>query len=353
MTIYIVLWISIIICCFIEVNFDVIKFNRLRIKTRRISFLYLYLFILLIGVLRKEIFGVDVNGYRNRFFYDGNRGFLEILKSKDVDIGFSLINKVIYLFTDDFWLFRAIIYFITFTLFSYVIYKKSKYISVSYLCYIGFGFLGYNFCIIRQAIAISICFVAFRFAKEKRPIKFIFYVFLACIFHQTAIFYILVYFISNDVFKDKFGFKKMAFVILAILAGNYILPFLYQFNKNDYSTIVVSGTGYNMLVFYIIIIGGIGYLLTKIKDNDLKEEYETLCIAIYFQIDAIFFSLISRIVFYFNILLTIIVPNILYKYKKKNWLLFITIIICTFMYYLSLGERGGTEIVPYLSIFDQ
>lgn len=353
MTIYHILWISIIICCFIEVNFSVIKFNRLKIQTRTIVFAFLYLFILLLGIWRQEFLGVDVYNYRSRFFQYANMSFMDVLKFPDFEKGYIFINKIIQLFSKDFWVFKAVLYFMTFTLFSYVIYKSSKYISVSYLFYIGFGFLGFNFCILRQALAVSLCFWSYRFIKEKKWLPFVLTVIIATTIHQTAICYLLLYPIVHGVYKDKFGIKKILLIFFAITIGNIFLPFFFRFSDNDYSGAVVSGTGYNMLFLYACLIILIGFLLKHLNEHDLEDEYNALFAVVYFQVDAIFFSLISRIVNYFNIMFSIVVPNLIFRYKKKNWLLIIFILICSIVYYTSLSARGGTYIVPYLSIFDK
>ncbi len=351
MTIYIVLWISIIICCFIEVNFSVVKIDRLKIRTRKLSFVFLYLFILLLGILREEFLGVDVYNYRSHYFEYGNIGFMELLKGAYFEKGYIILNKVIYIFTKDFWTFKAILYFITFTLFSFVIYKNSKYISVSYLFYIGFGFLGFNFCILRQALSVSICFCAFQFIKEKKAVPFILSIILAATIHQTAICYLLLYPIVNGFYKDRFGLKKIFLVILAITIGNNFLPYLFRFGINDYSTEAVSGTGYNMLVLYIFLMIVIRILYKNHCEDSLKSEYNSLYAIIYFQIDAIFFSLISRMVNYFSVMLSVFVPNLIFYYKKKNLLLIFFVLLCTLMFYISFVINDPTQIVPYSSIF--
>ena len=125
MTIYIVLWILIVLLCFLEVNCDVLKMSRYTIvRTRQFSFWIIYFFVLLMGIFRQELLGVDVINYRSDFFYYGKQSFSFIIRNIIDDNGYYLLNKIVYMFSNDFWLFKAILYFITFTLFSYVIYKK-------------------------------------------------------------------------------------------------------------------------------------------------------------------------------------------------------------------------------------
>lgn len=357
MTIYIVLWILIILLCFLEVNCDVIKIGRYTIaRTKQISFWILYIFILLMGIFRQELLGVDVINYRSYFFYYGNQNFINIIKNFADDNGYLLVNKIIYMFTNDFWMFKAILYFFTFTIFSYVIYKRSRYPAVSYLCYAAFGFIGLSFCILRQAIATNICFYSFRFIKEKKPVIFVLFVLVAISFHKTALFFLFLYPLANGFYENISRFKKIILLVFAVFVARFGLPVMYQFYRTDYSDKVIAGGGYNMLILDIIIILGLGFLIkkhakNKEDENNLTIEYNALFVTIYAQVIATFFALFSRITLYFGIMFTIVVPNLIAKFKRKNWLLIIAICIFSLLYVIILNSND-TKIVPYLSIFD-
>lgn len=308
------------------------------------------------GIFRQELLGVDVINYRSDFFYYGKQSFSFIIRNIIDDNGYYLLNKIVYMFSNDFWLFKAILYFITFTLFSYVIYKKSRYPAISYLLYIAFGFIGLNFCILRQAIAISICFYSFRFIKEKRPFIFIIVVTIAITFHKTAIFYLFLYPLANGFYENVSRLKKLIFIGCAFMIARFGLPIMYQFYKTDYSDMAIAGTGLNLLILDLLLILGLGFLIKnhykdKTDKNNLTVEYNALFVTIYTQIIAIFFALFNRITMYFSIMLTIVVPNLIAQFKKKNWLLLVVICICTLLYAVILISNDS-DTIPYLSIWD-
>lgn len=86
--------------------------------------------------------------------------------------------------------------------------------------------------IFRQALAISIVFYAFRFIKERKPIKFIAYVLFATVFHDSALISILLYFVMGD---NSFKLSKD----FALKVKN-ILPIIVFFVSEIIYEIVMS-----------------------------------------------------------------------------------------------------------------
>lgn len=352
MDIYLVLLIVVIICCFAEVNIDVLKIGRFRIRMRNLSFFIVFLFILLLGILRYELLGVDVRNYRNYFYAYGRYQIKDILSEITRDNGYMLLNKLVSLLTNEYWVYKGILYTITFGIYSVVVYRKSRYPAMSFLIYLGLGFLGFNFCILRQALAVSVCFYSFQYIKDKKPVRFVEFVLLAATIHKTAVFYLLLYPIANDTVKNISLFKKICLVIASIFGAIFILPYLYQMYRIDYSETSTAGEGYEMLLFYIVVIIGIVYLIKKTNSRSYFATEENAAVAvIYFQIVALFFSLFTRMTSYFSLMITTLLPNVIEKCKNKNWITLITVIIFSFMYFWKVYMTAGEGILPYLSQF--
>lgn len=351
MKIYLVLLLFILINIFLEVSYSNIIISKIRINTRKMSFFICFTFILMIGLMRNPSLGVDVDNYSNYFLrlYSSNN-ITFFLSDFKYDIGYVLLNKFVRLFTSDFRIFENIVYCISYGIFSYLIYKRSKYPALSFLIYIGFGFIGTNLCILRQSIAFSICFLSFDYLKRDKIYTYFFLIILAMTFHKTAIFFTLSYILVKGESIKISIIKKNILIILSILLEMYFISFIYKFNSNDYSNISVSGEGYKLLVFYILVSIILRIIIGNRNFEDEIKDYECSFSSIYFQIVALNFSLFTRITSYYELMYTLSVPNI----SKKSEFNKFYVLVFTFMFsILFIFEliNDGCQIVPYIPFF--
>lgn len=348
--IYIILLISVLISIFLEINYSNLQINEININIKKISFFVCFFVILIIGVLRSENLGVDVDNYKIYFDFYSSVGVKYFASNYKYDIGFVLLNKFIRIFTDNFRIFENVVFLICHCIFSYIIYKRSDYPALSFLIYIGLGFLGFNLCILRQAIAYSICFLSFDYLKNDKMIKYLMLVILALSFHKTAIFFIISYFISREKYNNLSLIKKIVLIALSTLTAIFLLPKLYIFYANDYSDISISGQGYKLLLLYILLSLILKVVLNINEKNINNKDYEVSFGSIYFQIVSLKFSVFTRVANYYSLLFTISIPNIINSSKYKKLLCFIFAFIFSMMYIYILFT-DGCEIVPYEFFF--
>lgn len=346
MAIYIIFWISILLMVFLELKTTALICGKIRIESRIISFISVFAFAILLGVFRNGSLGVDVQNYQLHFFAVRNLNWLDTISYGGTDAGFYLVTKVISLFTDDYDIYKSILFIITTTTVSCIILKESRYPAVSFMVYFSLGFIGFNFCILRQALAMSICFFGFRFAKDKKLIKFIFWVFIAALFHSTAIVFIFVYPIINSKISGISMIKKVLLMVVAYIFGRVGLKYVFHFFHTDYSSVAISNQGMTKLLIYVLIIIGIRMLLSE-SINNRQKEYETAFVSIYMQLIALSFSLFTRITQYFIFYLALVVPEVFEK-RKNNLIYLSFIIVFTILYFVNLN---GTNIIPYVTIF--
>ena len=348
MNIYILLYIFIILCSFAEINIDILKVGNNKINLHKTLFIILTVIFMFMGIFRDEYLGVDAGNYRIYFFdYVQNMSIWQVITEISTDKAFYLLTKLISLVTDDFWLYTAILYMITFGIQAFVIYKHAVYPVVSYLIFMSLGLFQFDFNIYRQALAVSICCLALDYVKEKNLKRFIIYVLVAALFHQTALMFFVTYPIANWDIKGLKLWKKALLIIAAIIMSRF-MPFFYQFYlRNDYGDNTVEGEGYFLLLFLICLLIFITWVVKywRIK-ADVQMLYNLSFCLLYFQIGATQFSLFTRVVYYFWIILILLVPEIIARIKNKNvvWGVFIFAFTAKFLY-----EYNGLE---YITIWD-
>lgn len=353
MNIYIIFWIFIVVMSYIELNSDVIRWGRVRIPSKKICFVSVVIFATLLGCLRNDFLGVDVNNYRSHFYSVSQYGLKETIEyGRSSDVVFFILSRILAVFSKEYSVYKVLLYILTFGVSAWVIYKKSKYPTVSFMTYIALGFLGYNFCILRQAIAMAVCFYAFKYVEEKKIKKFIIAVVVAASLHSTAIVFLAVYPIVNSKISSISTFKKIMIMIASFVFARFGLPIAFRLFHTNYSADAIAGQGFVKLLTYIVIIAGISVLYSSKSDtmedkSNYKRLYDTAYMSIYMQIIALSFSLFTRISQYFVFYIALVVPYIFLNDKKRIYFVLYAA-MCSMLFFYMLP---GMDIVPYVSIF--
>lgn len=216
-------------------------------------------------------------------------------------IGINFIFACLYIF----FMFQAIVYF------------KDK-ISISlalFILYLSQYLMSFN--ILRQMIAVAIVCFAFRYAFEKKIVKYIFWVIVAGMFHKTAYVMILLYLLNFKIDSKK---VNKIYYFLIILSPIILFPvqkiIILIANKfNIYQKYINMGTEFNVnFLLYVLPI----LVLVAIKRKQILEidkRYEFFIRLLFLQIPLKFFGCFiayaDRLSLYTSAVQIILVPLIL------------------------------------------
>jgi len=130
-----------------------------------------------------------------------NQGFLDFFIKHPKEPLFTILNSLVKAFTNNVQvLFFLISLFTTTLLFKSINnYTQKKYFLFSILLYYVLIFFILDMSGIRQCIALNILFYSFKFLNEKRLKRFLFFVFLASMFHYSAIVFVFGVFLRKKV----------------------------------------------------------------------------------------------------------------------------------------------------------
>ena len=185
--------------------------------TTRIVFIFMTVSLILISGLRFG--GGDYFTYYHIYEYYANT-FSESLKSLD-EPGMRFICWVLVKFTKDpvaLFLTSAII---TIGLSMRVIYKQTDRLLMASLLFLFLGCWHESFNAVRQCLAAAIIFCGFNYLKDKKFIKYSVIVFIAFLFHRSALIMILPFFIV----RNKISRRN----IFLIIVGSIIILYSYGF----------------------------------------------------------------------------------------------------------------------------
>jgi hypothetical protein len=314
-------------------------------------------FLILLSSLRSNVVGTDSRTYT--LAYDFNYDPYRYGFDPDVEYGYQLFDSIILNFSHNyFWLFLVSSIFIVF---AYLLTIKKLSINYYYslLIFVTFGFYTFFFNGLRQGIAMAFCFFGLPYLIEKRVVPYFITVFIASMFHVSALIMIPIYFLVNLRFKLKY--KIIACFIFSTLVSQILISYLAQGNSryDNYTKEADQAGGYITLLFYALIGFFIFIFGKKIRNEDIafnRFEQILLCgLALVFPIAFLGTdpSGPQRILYYFTSMCIFLIPYILKKYNSTliNILFLLFSIVYFFIITMRFGDLYPYQINPMFEVF--
>lgn len=281
---------------------------------------------------RKHLGGVnDVEIYYNYYKYITNVPLKSIFINDpyQFEYGYILFNKLLSLISQNP---QTILYAeatVCVSCVSYFIYKNSKKTFDSIIYFICLGSMMFMLSGFRQSIAMSICLISVEFIKEKKLIPFLICILLAYSFHQSAIIFLISYFIINSNFKLKHNLFLISIFMVVLLFNEQIILIANRlFNRNYSGYVGSSFNGIMYIVIYIIII--LMSLITKKENNnDNKISLNMTILSSIFFVFGYFIEISQRISWYYLFGVSSALPNIYSLVSNKKSALIIRVMFLT------------------------
>ena len=346
-------YLSILVIFFI-LNFMSLIYGRkevLLFKGIKVDIFYytFVLFIFIFSAFRYDI-GWDYNQYYWTILYNLETNIVsrgELLTIGLVELSKNLGITNLYFFLNS---------FITIFLVALVVnrYSENKWISI--LIFVSFPLFYLNsLSVIRFFSAVAIVFFSIKYIEEKSFFKYIFFTFIASLFHGAALIAVLLYFFV----KQKIGkIKILIFTIVAIFSSG-ILNILVSKYFPEYSvytekTSVREGT--LAIYFFILVLISTLPIIDKINENYFSRIYFN-AFFFGFLIYIAFFgqgSMSHRLSLFGTLFCLLLIPKIIKLYFENLTVRFIFsyilyIFLCLiFIYSVDIGSE---TYIPYKTIF--
>lgn len=241
----------------------------------------------------------------------------------------------------------------TFVLILCGISKNSKNYSLSvfiFICLFLINFLS----VIRQALAVALCFYAYRYIVERKLFKYVCFVVIAALFHSSALIVLPFFWLDKIKFRALFVLSILFFGLKSILFNLFLELDLYTSYLSEDGVIPQGGSF--ILYFYILLFVFCILICSRNKPDNVTYFLKIIFLGITF---ALMFGphLGERISLYFYIYYVLLIPSILnsekYAYRKYFTKLFYFLFISYFFLLLSFPFIKGTHsfYVPYKTIF--
>lgn len=248
--------------------------------------------------------------------------------------------------------------FLTMMFFYKGIKKHSRDYFLSALCFIGFPmFFLESLNIVRQFVAISIVFYSITYIHDKKFLKFLGCVFLACLFHVTAFVAVIMYAVNLPFFGRKFNVflfllsipaGKLFFAALSSLSGFSKVAYYLNLNSEGYFFVFLAMVLLNSIhiIFYDRLVSEGGIVKTAIDIFNLG-----CCVfLVFFDIPVIG----GRAAFFFLIFLILIIPYYTFLFKQNLIVRFPIVAVLVVLFFVRiwyssyLHQSGRMHVDPYL-----
>lgn len=273
-----------------------------------------------------------------------------------IEMGFQWLIALIGYFTDDPHVFLIILSSLLYGVLAYIIFKYSDnyLISIALSFFLCYG----SFCnIMRQSLAMVICFIAYLRLKKGNTIRFVILVLFASMFHTSALVVLLL--LLYRYIPQKGYFIALVCGLAIILSNTSYLVNISHLLGDEYTNYFMGkyADSGHLGTFLSLIKVVLMHLVIRISNEEMtgtsKQEYDIIYTSSFYMI---FFlccgftvNLISRISDYFMMFSIIDIPNMLKVKKIKKNAYFIMLIIYMIIHFLAVQvfRPDWNHLYPY------
>ena len=327
-------------------------FDNKRLKKLLLTGVLLFI-LMLIASIRSNSVGTDLISYIPFYKDTCLKTFSECVTLNGYRL-YTTYNKIIgLLFFENVRSFLVISSFVILLPITIWFYRSSNCIWLSYWLYIAMGLYLRSFSMLRQAIAISIVCLSYKYIINKSLIKYLLIIATATLFHSTAICCIPLYYLYRIKMNTKIIVACIIASLILVYAAPKLMPSVTILYQNKY--VVTDDSGGGGKLGYIMHLGFILFGLYYINHskypitNYTKLAYINILCVLFVQPFCMCLDILGRLLLYYQISACVLLPNLLTTVKNKYIRYFILIIILflsAFIFYKRIASNLG-GVVPY------
>lgn len=355
------LWALVFISLYALISYGLPK----KTNSKKIFIIFSSIHLIIIQGFRHVSVGTDLIRYQSQYTLSTNIP-LDVYLEGRFEIGYQILNFIFASIGISFQGFIFLISVFVFTVLGIFIYKYSESPWLSYVLYMLLGLFDFGFSGLRQIIAMSIILLSFSSIIDENWKKFFLIVFIATLFHRTAIIFIVIYPLTNwNRFNKVYKFSYIPLLLFLVLFGNAISRRAAILFNDDYLLDFTESneiTTTAIIIFIVLIVA----VFSKYYINDLKSSQYYNVLLIITSISSLL-QLLSRYSYYFTRtnyymfhFIIIIVPFLYKKWRNLltgknkygtfliNISFYVPFLIISLLYYQIHLSSNPHKIVPYL-----
>lgn len=323
--------------CRCKYVYDFDEKQRIQNKNSLLTFFFIMLTIIL--ALRDESIGRDLKNYKY-YFEKISLMTKEEIFEYDLDILYTSLNWIVSRFTDDFQVFLLVVALITIIPVAWIYSEDRDHSFLKIVLFMNMSTFIMMFSGLRQTIAISIGFIAYRCVKKQKLLLFIVFVIIAWGVHHSAFMMFFFYPLYHFSFKKKHLWFVVPIIICVFIFNKQIFMMVTNLIDSDKYTSAISSTGAYTMIILFIMFAIFSYVIPdeKMMDKETLGLRNFLLLAVLLQCFSPIHTIAMRMNYYYIIFIPILIPKIITyaKDELKEIAYFAKIILTLFFvsYYL-------------------
>lgn len=316
-----------------------------------------FIIFALLLFLRDVSCGIDLKNYQSMFTNVSHMSFPEVYRNYSEETWYYLINKVISFF-GDFRLFLIVCAIISLLPIAIFYIRETKLSYLTIVLFVTAAPFSMYFSGLRQTLAMAFAVPIWYCAKNKKLILNFILVFLATLFHSSALALLLIY----PIYYVKITRRWLIFVIPSMILGFVYRKELFTLGieltldryAEQYSGIFDTG-GYTMLVLLVLFaVFSYAILDEKRADRDTLALRNMLLVMVFIQFFATISTIAMRLNYYLLIFVPVLIPKVIFYARSEYQILArqAATIMCIFfsLYFIINGYTGDDilHIYPYV-----
>lgn len=274
--------------------------------------------------LRGKYVGPDTTTYMANFLSMRRIPFFTAISEKTgrFEGGYKFLTRFVGIFTDS-----TVIFFCicagSFAVCLWIyINKNSKNKFMSIMLY--FTVQGFSFQLsgVRQALAMGFCLISFEYIKQRKFLKFLFWVLIASLFHKSALAIIPMYFFAYF----KMDFKNFFLYVIggvSVVIFRVVLVTILS-NVLGYDGYLDDG-GFQGGAVFVVLMYIITIIVAYIYKNSLEKEdknnllfFNMTFVSFIIYLLRYFINVVERVSFYYQFAFIILLPNVIESIPDKK-----------------------------------
>lgn len=262
----------------------------------------------------------------------------------------------------------AVFAFVTLLFFLKAFARQSVDFSQTFFLFMAFGLYFQTFNTVRYYLALSIALFSMKYVLEKDYLKFVFWIFLAALFHKSVLIVLPVYWIAAFAWKRWQVAAGLAVSAACFLGKGVVLKLALILYPSYRNTIYLEGGGSLISTLRILVVLALYVWFScayfgKSSGETLKEQDWYRELRFYGQLNLLalvtgtFFSflpVVTRISYYFGVSQLFMIPLILHNIKEQSVRRKVTVaiaVVCIlyFVVFLLQAHEDGVKLLPYKS----
>ena len=330
-----------------------------KVLNKRFPLLVFFLIFILLLSLRDVTCGADLMTYRLKFNHPGSFNLLSLFDFSVTEPGFLLFTAIIKKTTNSFRFYLFLCALLSVVPIMVLYLKETNHNLLTIALFVGVAPFSMFFSGLRQSIAMGIGALCYFCCKKKKPVSFLILVFVAFLFHQSAVILLFMYPLMRlRITKKWLPLVAGVFVVVFVFRAQ-IFSFALQFNDKYERRYVISETGsYTFLIMLLMLTI---YSFVMLKDSKIESFglRNLLVFMLLLQCFAPTNTVAMRLNYYYLLFIPVLIPQVIdhtrVRYRQLAGVSVYAFVIFFVLWFFKEAYTGADflHVFPYVPFWER